>query len=97
MLESANQRTRKPRASSGTKSQSAAATRTRCRPRARPTRKFRARATRKNSSPDFAAGMGRVAGESGCFAKLTRDCFLIAGEMMREKSWTALLAPLGLL
>jgi predicted metal-dependent phosphoesterase TrpH len=42
-------------------------------------------------------GMGKVAGESGSFVKLTRDCFLIAGEMMREKSWTALLAPLGVL
>ena len=43
------------------------------------------------------SGMGRVCGESGNFAKLTRDCYLIAGEMMREKSWTALLSPLGLL
>ena len=42
-------------------------------------------------------GIGRVAGESGSFRKLTRDVFLIAGEMMREKSWTALLAPLGVL
>ncbi len=41
--------------------------------------------------------MGRVAGESGCFTKLTRDVFLIACEMMREKSWTALLAPLAVL
>jgi hypothetical protein len=38
-----------------------------------------------------------VAGESGSFRKLTRDVLLIAGEMMREKSWTALLAPLGVL
>jgi predicted metal-dependent phosphoesterase TrpH len=42
------------------------------------------------------AGRGRVAGESGCFSKLTRDVFLIALEMMREKCWTALLAPLAL-
>jgi len=42
-------------------------------------------------------GMGRVAGESGCFSKLTRDVFLIGIEMMREKCWTTLLAPLGLL
>jgi predicted metal-dependent phosphoesterase TrpH len=42
-------------------------------------------------------GMGRVAGESGCFKKLTRDVFLIAIEMMREKRWTALMAPLGML
>jgi len=43
------------------------------------------------------SGMGRVAGESGCFQKLTRDVFLIAAEMMREKSWTVLLSPLGVL
>ena len=41
--------------------------------------------------------MGRVAGESGSFAKLTRDVFLIAGEMMREKMWTAALSPLAVL
>ena len=43
------------------------------------------------------SGMGRVAGESGCFGKLTRDVFVIACEMMREKAWTTLLSPLGLL
>ena len=42
-------------------------------------------------------GIGRVRGESGSFAKLTRDCYLIAGEMMRERSWKAVLSPLGLL
>jgi predicted metal-dependent phosphoesterase TrpH len=42
-------------------------------------------------------GLGRVAGESGCFSKLTRDVMLIAGEMMREKMWTALLSPLAVL
>ena len=42
-------------------------------------------------------GMGRVAGESGNFQKLTRDVFLIAFEMMREKSWTAILSPLAVL
>jgi predicted metal-dependent phosphoesterase TrpH len=41
------------------------------------------------------AGKGRVAGESGCFSKLTRDVFLIAIEMIREKAWTAALAPLA--
>ncbi len=41
------------------------------------------------------SGQGRVRGESGCFTKLTRDVFAIAGEMMREKAWTALLAPLA--
>ena len=42
-------------------------------------------------------GMSRVAGESGCFSKLTRDVFVIAYEMMCEKTWTTLLLPLGLL
>jgi predicted metal-dependent phosphoesterase TrpH len=42
-------------------------------------------------------GQGRVAGESGCFSKLTRDVFLIGLEMMREKSWTRLLTPLAVL
>lgn len=40
-------------------------------------------------------GRGQVRGESGNFQKLTRDVFLIALEMMREKAWTALLAPLA--
>jgi predicted metal-dependent phosphoesterase TrpH len=40
-------------------------------------------------------GRGQVRGESGSFQKLTRDVFLIAFEMMREKNWTALLAPLA--
>ncbi|HXQ26393.1 MAG TPA: PHP domain-containing protein [Candidatus Acidoferrales bacterium] len=43
------------------------------------------------------AGMGRVGGESGSFSRLTRDVFLIAFEMMREKSWTTLLTPLAVL
>jgi predicted metal-dependent phosphoesterase TrpH len=42
-------------------------------------------------------GLGRVAGESGDFSKLTRDVFLIIGEMMREKAWTSLLSPLAVL
>jgi len=42
-------------------------------------------------------GQGLVAGESGSFTKLTRDVYLIAGEMMREKMWTAALSPLALL
>ena len=42
-------------------------------------------------------GIGRVAGESGCFTKLTLDVYVIAGEMMREKMWTSLLSPLGVL
>ena len=54
----------------------------------------------RNKDEFFAAlrsGMGHVAGESGCFTKLTRDVFFIARDMMREKSWTALLAPLAVL
>jgi predicted metal-dependent phosphoesterase TrpH len=43
------------------------------------------------------AGLGRVAGEAGSFRKLTRDVFIIAYEMMREKSWTMLLSPLAVL
>jgi predicted metal-dependent phosphoesterase TrpH len=42
-------------------------------------------------------GLGRVAGSSGCFSKLTLDVYVIAGEMMREKMWTSLLAPLAVL
>jgi PHP-associated len=42
-------------------------------------------------------GLGRVQGESGGFQKLTRDVFLIAFEMMREKAWTIALAPLAVL
>src|ERR1700691_3913179 len=43
------------------------------------------------------SGMGRVAGESGRFSKLTRDVFLIGVEMIREKSWTAVITPLAVL
>jgi hypothetical protein len=42
-------------------------------------------------------GMGRVAGESGCFTKLTRDVYVIVYEMMREKMWTTLLSPVAIL
>ena len=42
-------------------------------------------------------GLGRVAGESGCFTKLTRDVYVITYEMMREKMWTTLLSPLAIL
>ena len=41
------------------------------------------------------SGAGRAIGESGSFIKLTREVFLIAGELIREKHWTALLAPLA--
>jgi predicted metal-dependent phosphoesterase TrpH len=43
------------------------------------------------------SGFGRVHGECGGFYKLTRDVFAIAGEMMREKSWTMALSPLAVL
>ena len=42
-------------------------------------------------------GLGKPRGESGGYWKLTRDVFLIAGEMMREARWKTILAPLGLL
>jgi predicted metal-dependent phosphoesterase TrpH len=54
----------------------------------------------RNKAEFFAglhSGMGRVAGDSGSFARLTRDVFKITAELMREKTWTMLLAPLGLL
>lgn len=41
------------------------------------------------------AGMGCVRGESGSFPKLTHDVCLIAWELMREKAWTRLMAPLA--
>jgi predicted metal-dependent phosphoesterase TrpH len=41
------------------------------------------------------AGMGRATGESGSFARLTRDVLSITGAMMREKWWTMLLSPIG--
>jgi len=43
------------------------------------------------------AGAGRVAGASGSFSRLTRDVLVIARELMCEKQWTMLLAPLGVL
>jgi len=42
-------------------------------------------------------GLGKPRGNSGGYWKLTRDVFLIAGEMMREARWKTILAPLGLL
>ena len=42
-------------------------------------------------------GRGRVGGEYGGVRKLTRDILLIVAEMMREKNWTAVLAPLAVL
>ena len=50
---------------------------------------------------DFLAGvrqgLGKPRGKSGSYAKLTRDVLLIAREMMRERRWTTVLAPLALL
>jgi len=43
------------------------------------------------------AGCGRVQGDFGSFTRLTRDVLIISKELMREKAWTMLLAPLGLL
>jgi predicted metal-dependent phosphoesterase TrpH len=42
------------------------------------------------------AGLGRVHGGSGSFSKLTVDVLQIAWELMREKAWTRLMAPLAL-
>jgi predicted metal-dependent phosphoesterase TrpH len=39
-------------------------------------------------------GIGRVGGESGCFSKLTRDCLYIAGQLIRDNAWTALISPI---
>ena len=41
------------------------------------------------------AGQGIPAGDQGSFLKLTRDVYTIAGAMMRENPWTALLLPLA--
>ncbi len=49
-----------------------------------------------NSSTGCATGRAASAGESGGFQKLTRDIYVIAYELMREKSWTTLLSPLAL-
>jgi len=43
------------------------------------------------------SGLGRVAGDCGSFARLTRDVLIISAGLMREKAWTRLLAPVGLL
>jgi predicted metal-dependent phosphoesterase TrpH len=42
-------------------------------------------------------GFGKPRGKSGSYAKLTRDVLIIAREMMRERRWTAVMAPLALL
>ncbi len=42
-------------------------------------------------------GTGRAAGDCGSFARLTRDVLIISAGLMRERAWTRLLAPLGLL
>jgi len=40
-------------------------------------------------------GKGRVRGESGGYWKLTRDVLLVTRELMRERPWALLLAPLA--
>jgi len=42
-------------------------------------------------------GLGKPRGKSGGYWKLTRDVFLIIGEMMREARWKTVLSPLALL
>jgi hypothetical protein len=44
---------------------------------------------------ELRAGNGRTRGQGGSYFKLTRDIFLIAAHMVREKPVTALLAPLA--
>lgn len=43
------------------------------------------------------AGMGFARGEAGSFAKLTRDVYVIIGELIREKKWLALASPIAVL
>ena len=43
------------------------------------------------------SGRGRVRGQSGSYWKLMRDVFLISLEMMHDKRWTMLLAPLAVM
>jgi predicted metal-dependent phosphoesterase TrpH len=43
------------------------------------------------------AGRGVARGESGSFAKLTIDVFVIIGELIREKKWLALASPIVVL
>jgi predicted metal-dependent phosphoesterase TrpH len=40
------------------------------------------------------AGYGKPGGQSGNYAKLTRDILMLCGEMMYEDHWTVVLAPL---
>lgn len=42
-------------------------------------------------------GLARASGESGSYAKLTKDVLVIAYELMKEKAWTRLISPLVLL
>jgi predicted metal-dependent phosphoesterase TrpH len=42
------------------------------------------------------AGKGRVAGNSGSYAKLTRDVLIIGALAMKESYWKTILAPLAL-
>jgi predicted metal-dependent phosphoesterase TrpH len=43
------------------------------------------------------SGQGRVRGQSGSYWKLARDVFLVSLEMMHDKRWTMLLAPLAVM
>jgi predicted metal-dependent phosphoesterase TrpH len=56
---------------------------------------------RAHNKEEFLAGLrsghGRARGKSGSYWKLTRDVLLIVLEMMRDKRWTVLLAPLALM
>jgi hypothetical protein len=52
--------------------------------------------TREEFLDGLRAGRGQVHGESGSYAKLTRDVYSIAWNMVLEAPLTALLAPLFL-
>ena len=43
------------------------------------------------------AGRGVARGGSGSFAKLTKDVYVIIGELIREKKWLALASPIAVL
>ncbi len=52
--------------------------------------------TREEFFQGLTAGRGIVKGESGSYPKLTADVLQICFEMMKERPWTGLLAPLML-
>ena len=53
--------------------------------------------TRQEYLDGLRRGMGKVRGATGSYFKLTRDVLTIGGLMVREKPWTAVIAPLATL